>query len=282
LHRASGPFRAWFALALLPLLSGCLGAVALPLLTGGTLMATTRHRVRAATQVAPPAAAPATTAGTKAEEALLSSKPVLTTLTELPPPSGASATVADDGWEAFFSYAQAQRSLKDAETALLKQPPSIDMPVRLKCAKSVAAVVIDLDDGPQAFAPDKLDTAPAAVAEGLARLRQAGVVVLWISRLPAGRATEVAQALRVSGLDPRGQDQLLLLRKVDDRKQLLRQDAGEDVCIVAIAGDDRGDFDELFDYLRNPGSAVGLYPLMGQGWFLVPSLAGTANPSTGG
>jgi hypothetical protein len=106
-------------------------------------------------------------------------------------------------------------------------------------------------------------------------------VVLWISRLPAGRAGEIAQALRASGLDPQGQDQLLLLRKATDRKQLLREDSSKDVCIVAIAGDERGDFDELFDYLRNPGAAVGLYPMMGEGWFLVPSLTSLANPSTG-
>ena len=36
----------------------------------------------------------------------------------------------------------------------------------------------------------------------------------------------------------------------------------------------------LFDYLRNPGAAVGLYPLMSHGWFLVPSLAAPATAST--
>jgi len=50
--------------------------------------------------------------------------------------------------------------------------------------------------------------------------------------------------------------------------------------VVAIAGDERGDFDELFDYLRDPGSAVGLYPMMGEGWFLVPSLGTPAAAST--
>jgi hypothetical protein len=135
--------------------------------------------------------------------------------------------------------------------------------------------VIDLDDGADAFAPERLAPAPPALAEGLARLRQGGTVVLWISRLPAARAADVAEALRHSGLDPQGLDQLLLVRKRDDRKQLLRQDASKDVCIVAVAGDQRGDFDELFDFLRNPGSAVGLYPMMSEGWFLVPSLSGS-------
>ena len=294
LDRAVGRSRIWLAIALLPLLSGCLGAVALPLLAGGTLMATGKHRVRAATQVvAPPRAQVAALAAVKVEPprgaaeaeqaALASSRPVLTTLTELPPPSGPPAAVAGDSWQAFLAYAQAWRSAtkaKAVESALLRQPPSIDAPVRLKCAAEVPAVVIDLDDGSQAFAPQRLATAPAAVAEGLAGLRQAGFVVLWITRLPASRASDVARALRVSGLDPQGEDQLLLLRKASDRKELLREDASKDVCVVAIAGDERGDFDELFDYLRNPGAAVGLYPLMSHGWFLVPSLAAPATAST--
>jgi len=104
--------------------------------------------------------------------------------------------------------------------------------------------------------------------------------VLWIARLPGGRLDDVAGALKASGLDPEGADQLLLLRSADDRKQVLREQAQEDVCIVAIAGDERGDFDELFDYLRDPGSAVGLYPMMGEGWFLVPSLGTPAAAST--
>ena len=40
LDRAVGRSRIWLAIALLPLLSGCLGAVALPLLAGGTLTET--------------------------------------------------------------------------------------------------------------------------------------------------------------------------------------------------------------------------------------------------
>ena len=136
----------------------------------------------------------------------------------------------------------------------------------------VPAVVIDLDDGSQAFAPQRLATAPAAVAEGLAGLRQAGFVVLWITRLPASRASDVARALRVSGLDPQGEDQLLLLRNASDRKELLREDASKDVCVVAIAGDERGDFDELFDYLRDPRLESSYDAPIGAGWFLVPPL----------
>ncbi len=277
-----GPGRAsrgWLALALLPLLGGCLGAVALPLLAGGTLMVRDRQRVRAAT----PAPAQANAVRPKAEDAALaSSTVVVTSLTELPPPSGAPQAAADDRWRRLFDYveafAQPANGAKPAPTsALLIQPPDIAEPRRQACSAPVPAIVIDLDDGAEAFAPDHLAPAPAEVAAGLARLRQAQVVVLWISRLPAARAADVAQALRTSGLDPQRQDQLLLVRNGEDRKQALRQDANRDVCVVAIAGDRRGDFDELYDYLRNPESAFALDSMIGDGWFLIPSLDAPAS-----
>jgi hypothetical protein len=285
-QRTSIKRSAWIALALTPLLSGCVAAVALPLLAGGTLMANDGRHVRAATQVPTSArsAAPAPS-GTPTPQGTSQAAATLTPLKELPPPGVAARAAADDPWQQFFAYGQRGLAPKEGQTegmvsALLKQPPDIDSPVRAECSAPTPAVVIDLDDGSEGFAPQRLAQVPAGIADGLARLREAGFVVLWISRLPAARAADVAQALRTSGLDPRGQDQLLLVRNIKDRKQILREDASEDVCVVAIAGDQRGDFDELFDYLRNPGSAVGLYPMMGEGWFLVPSLSTPAKPST--
>jgi hypothetical protein len=282
--RMRGKRGAWLAVALLPLLSGCIGAVALPLLAGGTLMATKKGQVRAATPVVrPPSAATKQAAAKVAAPA--PPQAIVTSLTELPPPGGVAAISAEGPWRSFFAYALARQTPSESagsaiESAILRQPPDIDEVVRLPCAKPVFAVIIDLDDASEAFAPERLPPAPAAIAEGLDRLRQAGIVVLWISRLPAARAGDVAQALQAKGFDPRGLDQLLLLRQAGDRKQLLRENANEDVCVVAIAGDERGDFDELFDYLRDPGSAVGLYPMMGDGWFLVPSLGKPAAAST--
>jgi predicted secreted acid phosphatase len=96
------------------------------------------------------------------------------------------------------------------------------------------------------------------------------VVVLWITALPAGDVSEVAEALKTSGLDPASTDPLLLVRSAADRKQVLREDAQRDVCVIAIAGDRKGDFDELFDYLRDPASGESLDYLLGAGWFILP------------
>jgi hypothetical protein len=272
-------------LGLLPLLTGCIGAVALPLVAGGAFMARDAYRVRAATQVPEPSPS-VTLQTTQANEAVALAEPgmdvALTSLRELPPPSQASASAAaDDRWERFFAYALDKRpasggGARRLQSALLQTPPSLTAPARRNCPAQRPAVVIDLDDGSAPFTPERLTRAPGEIAEGLARLREAGITVLWISQLPASSVADVARALRTSGLDPQGQDQLLLVRNGEDRKQVLREDANRDVCTVAIAGDERSDFDELFDYLRNPGGAVGLYPMMGKGWFLVPSLTAPA------
>ena len=95
--------------------------------------------------------------------------------------------------------------------------------------------------------------------------------MLWISQTDANQVREVADALLLSGLDPTGRDPLLLVRNAEDRKQTLRQEANLDVCVVAIAGDRRADFDELYDYLRDPNSAIALEEMFGVGWFVAPT-----------
>jgi hypothetical protein len=40
--------------------------------------------------------------------------------------------------------------------------------------------------------------------------------------------------------------------------------------VVAIAGDARSDFDELFDYLMDPSAALPIEALLDAGWFLTP------------
>ena len=53
-------------------------------------------------------------------------------------------------------------------------------------------------------------------------------------------------------------------------KQTRRDDFARAYCVVAMAGDERADFDELFAYLRDPTAALPLEKLVGQGWFIVP------------
>ena len=146
------------------------------------------------------------------------------------------------------------------------------------CADREPAVIVDLDAAQGAFVPDTAARAPADVTAALARLREAGVVVLWISQLHADEVDRVAEALKASGLDPTGRDPILLVRNNDERKQVLRTQANETTCVIAIAGDHRTDFDELFDYLRDPDQATMYDSLLNSGWFLVPPLLAAPTP----
>ena len=71
---------------------------------------------------------------------------------------------------------------------------------------------------------------------------------------------------------PESRDILLLMRYPGDRKQTRREDLARRACLLAIAGDEREDFDELYAYLVNPEAALRLENLIGDGWFLVPPL----------
>ena len=102
--------------------------------------------------------------------------------------------------------------------------------------------------------------------------------MLWVSQASANEVAGVAEALRASGLDPTGRDPILLVRNEDERKQVLREQANETTCVIAIAGDRRADFDELFDYLRDPKQTTMYDSLLNSGWFMVPPLFAAPPP----
>ena len=263
-------------MAMLPLLGGCVAAVAVPLMAATGIL-TEKKRTRAEVVAALPAAnavalaaAPNPAAGTAGPSVQL------TGLTELPPPSG-GISPAGGPWQDFATYALGRATGLveggDAVSALLTPEGAVSFQTRLRpCQAREAAVVIDLDPGEEVFAPASAGQVSPEIAATVARLREAGVIVLWVSQASANDVSGVADALRASGLDPAGRDPILLVRNADERKQVLREEANATVCVVAIAGDRRGDFDELFDYLRDPRLATAHDAQLGAGWFLVPPL----------
>ena len=255
------------AFALLPLLGGCVAAaaVAVPAMTAiGVVTEDGRTN------------APAV--GGEAEVFGGGPSPdeiELTALMELPAPIANQAT---SEWRSFVSYSleqAASRAADDEEpiSSALLAPESAAMllPRRLPCQADESAVILDLDQGDAAFTPGTAMQVAPGLTDGLARLRDAGIVVMWISRLDANHITEVADALKISGLDPDGADPILLLLGENNRKQLLRERVGETACVVALAGDQRSDFDEMFDYLRDPEASHDFDVMLGSGWFLAPA-----------
>ncbi len=164
-----------------------------------------------------------------------------------------------------------------AVSAVLLDPT--DLRARRKpCTSIQRTVLIDLDPGQSTFAPGFAVNASAGSAASLASLREAGIGIAWISGASAAYAGDVRVALKESSMDPEAKDTLLLMRYPGDRKQTRREDLASSSCLIAIAGDDRRDFDELFAYLVNPEAALGLELVIGDGWFLIPDLVLSTEP----
>jgi hypothetical protein len=192
----------------------------------------------------------------------------------LPPPSGAGMPPTGfAGYGDFYGYSQRVGTLPIAGSerlsAMLADPGTL-APTTRECSVHPAAVLIDLDPGAGVLDPAKAIHADPKLVEALAGLRTEGVTIAWISANTADRAGAVRRALIASGLDTVGRDELALLRYPEERKQTRREDFAREYCVVAIAGDERGDFDELFQYLKDPAVAAPLEPLIGNGWFLIP------------
>lgn len=200
--------------------------------------------------------------------------PQLTGLAALPRPDEAPAD-AEGSFRDFirFALSAAQPNPgRQFRSALIDPGTLTSRPARAKCGSQPPAVLIDLDPDKAAFDLDDPPAAAAGLAEQLATLRAAGITVLWQASLPSDRSERLHITLAAVGLDPDRTDRLILLRQPGERKQARRQDAARDWCILAMAGDSKGDFEEAFDYLRDPNGilAAALSANLGDGWFLSP------------
>jgi len=178
----------------------------------------------------------------------------------------------------FVRYAQAaaRQAAQGAElpSAILSDSVALDGKRRRCSVGEQLVAVIDLDPLGGTFAPPANPPKLPGLALGLAVLREAGVEIAWLSDLSTTQSGTLRTALEQSGLDPRGQDIISLRRDEGDPKQQRRDNLAGIACIIAIAGDERPDFDTRFKYLRNAEAGAGIEPLIGDGWFLIEPLLG--------
>lgn len=175
-----------------------------------------------------------------------------------------------------YSQASARQAAQGAElpSAVLSDPVALDGKRRRCAAGEQLVAVIDLDPAGGIFAPPATPAKQPGLALGLAVLREAGVEIAWLSDLATVQSGALRTALEQSGLDPRGQDIISLRREEGDAKDQRRANLAGIACIIAIAGDERTDFDTRFKYLRSPEAGAGIEPLIGDGWFLIEPLLG--------
>lgn len=176
-----------------------------------------------------------------------------------------------------YAIEQAQRRNEGQpiRSALLVERVSLSNPQTIDCADKPLAVLIDLDPGTLANG----GAAEAGFAETLSLLREADIAIAWIGEQRGPGTTEALDRLR-AGDTPvlNDQDVRLLVQPNGMRKQELRWNLARTYCVVAIAGDIKPDFDELFDYLRDPDYAIRLDMFMDKGWFRVPDPVAALGP----
>jgi hypothetical protein len=262
--------------------------VAAPVVTPAPSPAPARVAVPSAVVVVPPSV-PAPSPVTPPP--LPTPVPAASTVTTaiVPPPASVPLAAYPDpsnplptdqlGFARFVRYAQASalgsRSGADLASAMLSDPVAIDGKRRRCSAGEQQVVVIDLDPRGAVFAPQASTAKLPGLALGLAVLRDAGLEIAWLSDMSTDQSGSLRSILEQSGLDPRGEDIISLRRDAGDTKQKRKDNLAGITCIVAIAGDERADFDERFKYLRSIEAGAELEPLIGDGWFLTAPLLGT-------
>lgn len=189
------------------------------------------------------------------------------------PERAPAAGSASSAYGAFFDFAIARLEAAPAggarQSMLLLDPPSLD-PELQRCGNLPPAVLIDLDPANGLLPLVSSNRASPDLVDYLARLRQRGVTVYWISGHAPNAAGRIRQRLSDSALDPDGIDPLIVTRFAGESKQERRYALGESNCLLAILGDHRGDFDELYDFVLDPIMAGPLEIHIGKGWFIAP------------
>ena len=187
-----------------------------------------------------------------------------------------------DGGDGFSAFARAAlaRDVQGArstgrEGAILVPGVSLSAPRFRTCDGTPPAVLIDLDEGTRT--PARPLRAAPGLMDALRPLRERDIAVLWLTDLRAPPA-ELRAEMTAAGLWGEG-DAVLPPSGPDDRKQQRRQAAAATHCVLAIAGSDRADADELYDYLRRPDAAALLEGNWGARWFVTPDPV-AVSPST--
>ena len=221
--------------------------------------------------VAVPAPAPAPVVRSPAPPPVAAAAPVVAAPVA-PAPSGLPRP-EQTGFAQFVRYGRGVAAVSAGAngplSAMLSDPIALDGQRKRCGAGEQPVAVIDLDPAGGLFTPPADPERDVGRALGLAVLRESGVKIAWLSDLPVAQIGAVRTALEFAGLDPRGEDIVSLRRDPEDRKQARKETLAASSCVIAIAGDAKADFDERFQYLKNPEAGEALETAIGDGWFLI-------------
>jgi 5'-nucleotidase (lipoprotein e(P4) family) len=224
--------------------------------------------------------------------------------------SGEAAAGSVQAWNALVDRTRDALAARPRRSVVLAEGATLAAPRFEDCGARPPAAVFDVDETvllnlgaeydaaihPGPFDPKRWDlwerTGAARVLavpgarDALFSLRRMGVTVVFNSNRAAANADQTAAALNGAGLGPAVHGNTLWLKGdagggggKDARRRLIAQR----YCVVAMGGDQLGDFSDLFNAGATPGDrraaaqAPGVAGLWGRGWFVLPNpVYGTA------
>jgi 5'-nucleotidase (lipoprotein e(P4) family) len=233
--------------------------------------------------------------------------------------SGEAAALSRQAYTSLTIYVAAQRAARAAgrpvDSAVITAGGSLQAPRWADCGSKPPAVILDMDEtailntganydtarrGDPPFDSDRwsvweeqgaalVDPVPGAV-EALAGLRAEGVTPIFISNRQARFAAQAAEALSNAGLGRAVPGETLFLREAGSGsgKDARRAAVAQRFCVLAMVGDQLGDFSDLFNTRDlEPAARRALAELpgpaarWGRGWFPIPNpLYGTGIAGT--
>lgn len=218
--------------------------------------------------------------------------------------SGEAAALSVQAFGALTAHAAAMVKARPAHSVVLSPDASLARPTFLPCAAKPFAAVFDVDEtvvlnigyeyhdarsgrGYNAAAWDAwektgdgaVDAVPGAV-QALTALRAMGVTVIFNTNRSAANADGTVRAIRAAGLGDAVHGQTLFLKGDDANgsgKDGRRATIAARYCVIAMGGDQLGDFSDLFNR-DQPVSArraetmvAPIASLWGRGWFVLPN-----------
>jgi len=229
--------------------------------------------------------------------------------------SAEADAISRQAWNALVTYAADRVRRLQADSVVLAEGATLDTPRFVSCAGKRPAAVFDVDEtvllnlgfeqddltgrADRAFpgrwsAWEKSDgravlPTPGASA-ALADLRAMGVTVVFNTN--RDNAAGAARAIEAAGLGPAVHGDTLFVRSdtpTGDGKDARRWRIAQRYCVIAMGGDQLGDFSDLFNdpasiaQRRAKADVPRVAPLWGRGWFVFPNpvygkaLKGTAD-----
>ncbi len=218
--------------------------------------------------------------------------------------SGEAAAPSAQAFNALIDHAAARVRSRPADSVVLAPGATLDAPRFVPCADKPLAVIFDVDEtlllnlgfeyhdartgrGYDAAAWDAWEktgagavSAVPGAADAVRDLRGMGVAVIFNTNRSAANAEAAVQAIEAAGLGEALHGVTLYMQGDDamgSRKDGRRAAIAARYCVIAMGGDQLGDFSDLFNAgqpvtaRRETTRQSAIARLWGHGWFMLPN-----------